>query len=209
MKPRSYKSPRRTSAAVATRRAILEAALALFQSEGYVRTPMSEIARKADVSVNTIYASVGNKPQLLIALTQDASTDDGIEETLTSVETEASATDVVGLIARGTREVFEQNDWVLGVLYDNAAGDAQIAAVTAAADKQYRERIQQAAERLDALRSLQPNVDAGRAGEILWFYFGYRPWRDLRELGWSWDQAQEWLTDQATRAVLPIDGQRG
>lgn len=56
---------RRTVAAEATRRAIVEAASRLFLDRGYQATTLAEIAREADVAVQTIYNSIGSKRDLL------------------------------------------------------------------------------------------------------------------------------------------------
>ena len=66
--PRPYRSPRRLEQAEATRRAVLKAARALFGTSGYPDTTVAEVARRAGVSVDTVYASVGRKPQLLLAV---------------------------------------------------------------------------------------------------------------------------------------------
>ena len=66
--PRSYRSPRRERQAATTRRRVLRAAHDLFVSRGYPDTTVAEVARRAKVSVDTVYASVGRKPQLLLAV---------------------------------------------------------------------------------------------------------------------------------------------
>lgn len=68
VKPRRYRSTRRREQAEATRRAVLEAARELFGTAGYPDTAVAEVARRAGVSVDTVYASVGRKPQLLLAV---------------------------------------------------------------------------------------------------------------------------------------------
>ena len=68
VKTRSYRSARRQEQAVATRRAVLLAARDLFVRHGYVDTTVAAVARRARVSVDTVYASVGRKPQLLLAV---------------------------------------------------------------------------------------------------------------------------------------------
>jgi AcrR family transcriptional regulator len=65
---RAYRSPRREEQAAATRRRILSAARQLFTTKGYPDTSVAEVARRAKVSVDTLYASVGRKPQLLLAV---------------------------------------------------------------------------------------------------------------------------------------------
>ncbi|HEX9506289.1 MAG TPA: helix-turn-helix domain-containing protein [Acidimicrobiia bacterium] len=65
VKRRSYDSSRRRAQANETRSAIVAAARDLFIEHGYGRTTMSDIARAAGVSVETIYSAFGNKATLL------------------------------------------------------------------------------------------------------------------------------------------------
>jgi AcrR family transcriptional regulator len=62
---RTYDSTRRRAQADDTRRAVVRAARDLFVEQGYGRTTIADIARAAGVSVETIYASVGTKAELL------------------------------------------------------------------------------------------------------------------------------------------------
>jgi AcrR family transcriptional regulator len=62
---RAYDSSRRRAQADETRGAVVRAARDLFVEQGYGRTTVPEIARRAGVSVETIYASVGTKAELL------------------------------------------------------------------------------------------------------------------------------------------------
>ena len=62
---RNYDSSRRRSAARQTRRAILEAATGLFTTHGYGATSLQAIADEAGVAVQTIYATLRNKPTIL------------------------------------------------------------------------------------------------------------------------------------------------
>jgi AcrR family transcriptional regulator len=68
VKTRTYRSQKRREAAEATRRAVLLAARELFTRQGYQDTAVAEIAARAGVSVDTVYASAGRKPLLLLAV---------------------------------------------------------------------------------------------------------------------------------------------
>jgi AcrR family transcriptional regulator len=202
MPSRQYRSDRRTEAAAETRTAILEAALAQFEASGYRASTLPEIADRARVSVNTVYSSVGGKPQLLVALIESASRDDRIDEAMARALAADSGREVLKIVADGTQAVFEAHTWALGVLYDNAAADPAIAEAVTKADRAYASRLSAAAARLEDLHALRPGVAPARATAILLFYFGFRPWRELRGSGWSWGDASEWLLEQATRALL-------
>ena len=65
---RSYDATRRRAAAEQTRLGILAAARELFEESGYTGTSVQDVARRAGVSLDTVYASVGRKPQLLLAV---------------------------------------------------------------------------------------------------------------------------------------------
>jgi len=65
VKPRRYESPKRQEQARATRRAIVEAARALFLSRGYAGTTIDAVARDAGVAVQTVYAAFGSKHEIL------------------------------------------------------------------------------------------------------------------------------------------------
>ena len=68
VKTRPYRSPRREQQAAATRQAVLDAARTRFTLDGYAATTVADIARDAGVSLDTVYASVGRKPELLLAV---------------------------------------------------------------------------------------------------------------------------------------------
>src|SRR5260370_40977528 len=69
---RRYDATRRRQAADRTRAAILDAARTLFTERGYAATPMTAIADRAGVAVDTVYASAGRKPELARLLIETA-----------------------------------------------------------------------------------------------------------------------------------------
>jgi AcrR family transcriptional regulator len=62
---RSYDASGRQARAQQTRQRIIDVAHDLFLSQGYGRTTIADIARGADVSVETVYSAFGNKAALL------------------------------------------------------------------------------------------------------------------------------------------------
>lgn len=68
VKKRKYDASGRRQTAERTRLRVLRAARDLFADRGYAGTSVSDVARSAGVSVDTLYATVGRKPQLLLAV---------------------------------------------------------------------------------------------------------------------------------------------
>ena len=200
MTPRAYSSERRAAAAAQTRSDILQSALTLFAEHGYGAVTMPQIAEHARVSMATVYSAVGSKPQLVIALFDDAVEDQVAEEAMEVVAEVTTPAEVVRAIAHGTRSLSERHPWLLGALYDNAAAEPVIAARLAVALQDLVGRLEQAALRIKALGGAGER-DVAEITTVLAFYFGVAPWRALRDAGWSWDRAEAWLELQATRAL--------
>jgi AcrR family transcriptional regulator len=79
---RPYQSPKRAAAALKTRNAIRDAAETLFLRDGYARTSMKAIAKRAGVSEPTMYLIYTNKANLLREVIQVAVRGDEAPATL-------------------------------------------------------------------------------------------------------------------------------
>jgi AcrR family transcriptional regulator len=189
---------------VATRRAVLAAAVELFEEHGYRATTVSQIAARAGVSVNTIYTSVGRKPHLLTALIQAAAMDPATEGAMAAVHSAESGDAVIEAFAAGTRRVLERHEWLLGQLHEQAAAEPHVREVLARPEVEFRRRVAAAAGRLAELGALRTGVPSNRAADIIWFHFGFSPWRELRQARWDWPDAEMWLRAQAVHAL--VDG---
>jgi AcrR family transcriptional regulator len=198
----SYNSPRRQQAAAATREAIIEAALELFACQGYARTTVAQIAEAARVATNTVYTSVGGKPQLLAAITESGTGDPDVAETLTAVARTSDPAEVIRLTAAGTRQVNERRAKAVAVLLDSAQADPAAAEMLQVTVRYYRETLGTLAGRLEDLGAVQ-SPDLNRAADIFWYLFGWTSWRTLiTDLGWSWDDAEQWLAQRGIDALL-------
>ena len=198
----SYHSPRRQQAAAATREAIIEAALELFACQGYARTTVAQIADAAQVAANTVYTSVGGKPQLLAAITEGGTGDPDVAETLAAVAGATDPAQVIRLTATGTRRVNQRRAKAVAVLLDSAQADPAAAEMLRVTVRYYRETLATLARRLEDLGAVQP-PDLNRTADVFWYLFGWTSWRTLiTDLQWSWDEAEQWLAQLGIDALL-------
>jgi AcrR family transcriptional regulator len=198
----SYNSPRRQQAAAATREAIIEAAQELFATQGYGCTTVAQIAEAAQVAPNTVYTSVGGKPQLLAAITEGGAGDPGVAETLTAVARTTDPAQVIRLTAAGTRRVNERRAKAVGVLLDSAQADPAAAEMLRVTVRRYRDALATLARRLEDLGAVEPS-DLNTAADVFWYLFGWMSWRILiTDLQWSWDEAEQWLAQRGIDALL-------
>ena len=209
MAPRNYTSPVRARHAEDTRQAILAAALQVFSEKGYAAASMASIAKVAAVALNTVYTSVGGKPELILALTQEGTDDEEIEKALARMlEVSPDAERILAVVAEGTAVVTRRQLTLLVLVMDNRTADPALATAADLAEKLYRERLRRVADHLIDLDALRPGLTRARAEQILWYHFGVESWRTVRKLGWSWKYAADWLAGQAANALLVTPSER-
>ncbi|MFD4672044.1 TetR/AcrR family transcriptional regulator [Lentzea sp. NPDC058450] len=193
---RSYHSPRRARDAADTRRDILRSAAELFSADGYARVTVAEIAKRAGVAPQTVYSSAGSKSEILLEVVNEsiARTDAAaVTEAIRQTEGISAALTV---LAKGTRLGNENEQQVIDVLFAAFPVHEDGAALWEHSTRSYRLALREAAEHLESKELLK--VDVERATDVLWFCFGFGAWRTLvKECGWSWDDAEKWLAQQA------------
>jgi AcrR family transcriptional regulator len=198
----TYHSPRRKQAAAATREAILDAAGELFATQGYSRTTVAQIAEAAQVAANTVYTSVGGKPQLLGAIMDDGSGDPAAAETLAAVAQSTDPAEVIRCTASGVRRVNERHAQGIAVLLESAKVDPAAAKIYRVGLRRFRQALDRCAGRLEDLGALEPS-EREHASDVFWYFFGFMSWQTLiGDLGWSWDEAEQWLAQQGIDALL-------
>lgn len=180
VKPRAYRSAKRRAQAAATRTAVLQAARELFSERGYAATTVSAVADRAGVAVDTVYAAVGRKPQLLIELVDEALAGRG-SRTPAAEPTTAEERDYV----RAVREAVTADEKL--ATYAAALGRLQrdvvplVAALrqAAATDEAARQAWEALGERrarnmlllaaeLRATGGLRDDLDDGQVADVLW-----------------------------------------
>jgi AcrR family transcriptional regulator len=199
---RPYRSPRRDRAAADTRSGILSAAMRLFLERGYGRVTVADIATAADTAIPTVYASVGGKSAMLAKLVHDAVRDPLVDESLQAIRASQSPREVVKITAHATRMDNERYHDLMQIEVSAAAIDETAASTLRNSDRLYVDTLAKTAKRLHELRALKEGLTVERATDILWFYFGHRSWHLLFERRWSWDDAERWLADQVSAALL-------
>ncbi|GAB3814891.1 TetR/AcrR family transcriptional regulator [Kribbella italica] len=204
MTPRSYHSPRRQEDAAGTRRDIVDAARRLFAAQGYARVPVAEIAAAAGVSVKTVYASVGNKPEILAEIISLSIQESDATASLERVRASRDLRGVVAELAAGIRKSTEGSQDAIDIIY-SALGAHEVAdRAWQQSTTAFRAALREAADHLVALGAVRDGLSAEKVGDVLWLSFGFGAWRSLvRDCGWSWDAAEEWLREQAYAVLDP------
>jgi AcrR family transcriptional regulator len=198
-----YKSPVRERQAADTRRRIVEATRHLLQKEGYAGMTIEAIARRAEVSAQSVYAIFRSKTGILIELLDQSSFgpeyDEAVREALSAREPEAR----LRLAAPIARQIHDAQSATFDLL--RGAG---VVAPELAKLEQHRERVRyERQERmivsLQEAGRLRPGLDQTRARDIFWMLTSRDIYRMLvRERRWSSQKYQDWLADTLVRSLL-------
>jgi AcrR family transcriptional regulator len=208
VKPRAYRSPRRTEGAARTRERIIASARKLLSDKGYAATTVTEVARAAAVSVDTLYASVGRKPQLVLAVV-----DDILGEGQGAVPA-AQRAYVAGVQAAvGLRAKVDAYASAMGRLQPEIAPllralafageeDAACAAAFRHIDERRAANMRLLAADLRTTGELRPDLDDAAVGDLIWSTNSWEYFDLLRRRGFTPGRYAAHLADLWFRALV-------
>jgi AcrR family transcriptional regulator len=204
---RRYDASRRRQAAARTRAAILEAARQLFAERGYAATQMTAIADRAGVALDTVYASVGRKPDLarLLIETAISGTDQAIpaeqRDYVQAIRAAPDASTKIAIYAAAVAAIAPRLAPVLAIIQQAASGEPELAALWA----QIAERRAANMRRFVAdLASVHPlRLDPDQAADIVWATNAPELCQLLvGQRGWTPQRYERFLTDTWHRLLL-------
>lgn len=208
VKRRRYESPVRQEQAAQTRARIVDAGGDLFQSQGYGRTSIRQIAEAAGVAADTVYATFGSKARVLTAVIDERlrgghGVGNVMERPeLLAVRDETDQHRQVELLADALSRVVEQVGPVFEML--RAAATVEPAMADVYAEMQgYRLKNNEVA--IAWLRARGPlRLPDDEAAETLWTLAAPDMAHLLRhQRGWTRERYAAWLSDMLSRALLP------
>ncbi len=206
---RAYDRSHRAEQAASTRRAILAAARDLFVRQGYVRTTVGQIARQADVNVDTIYAAVGRKSALLRELVETALSgrDEAVpareREYVRQIQAAHDARAKLEIYAAAIAEIQPRMAPVFLALRDAAAKDEACAALWREIGERRARNMRELAANLRATGELRPDLTDDQVADVIWSMNAAEYWVLLvNGRGWTPEQFRNWLTDAWIRLLL-------
>jgi AcrR family transcriptional regulator len=192
----------RRNRAAATRRRILAAAEAEFVAKTYHAALMTDIAKRAGVSVQMIYFSFGTKAKLLGAIIENAVLgEEAPVEPLKSdwferVKHAPTAAEAIRRFIIGSGRIFERASAVALVGAAGRATDPELDRISRAGDELRAANYRSAVELAATKGPLQPNLDLQTATDILVAIFSPALYMEfINDRGWSHERTMQWLDD--------------
>lgn len=208
VKPRTYRSPRREAGASLTRTRIVDAAREAFSQQGYAATSVAEVARRAGVSLDTVYASVGRKPQVVLAVVdailggEEGPVRAEQRDYVRAVRDAPGARAKLGTYAQAMGRISPQLAPVVEAL--RRAGEDDPACATAWRDLEERRaaNMRLLAADLRATGELRRDLDDAAVADIVWSTNAMEYYALLVRRGWEVDRYVAHLADLWTRMLL-------
>jgi AcrR family transcriptional regulator len=206
---RTYRAPQRTARAAATRRAVLDCARVLFVERGYAATTVADIAERAGVAVDTLYATVGRKPEILRELVETAISGTGEvvpaeqREYVLSMQAAPDVETTIAIYAAAVTAIQRRLAPIFRALRDAAVGDATCARLWHEIAERRARNMRRFAAELRATGRLRDDLTDDAVADVIWTMNASEYWDLLvGQRGWSPEQFQEWLADAWTRLLL-------
>ena len=204
---RRYSSPVRQEQAERTRARIVTAATERFLRDGYGRTTMASVAREAEVSVDTVYATFGTKARLLTAVIDGRLAPAGEANVMDRADARAVADEIdqrvqVRRFAEDMASVLDRVRGVYEILRTAASVEPEMAAIHAEMDGYRLANMRRALSWISARGPLR--VDEDEAAVVLWTIASPDVARMLLDgQDWSMDRYVDWLDETVARLLLP------
>ena len=193
----------RDKRAASTRAAILESARRLFAEHGYAHTTLAQLAADAEVSVQTIYNSVGGKQAVLLGVVEVVDEIARVGHVMRDIKETEDPLEIVRFTVAMRQRAIEGAGDILHGFIAAAAAEPEIAAESAARARRTRERCRQIAIRLQTLDALRPELDVDEASDVLFTLLHHAVWHRLaNECQWETARIEEWLVSVLRDALL-------
>ncbi|QGG42622.1 TetR/AcrR family transcriptional regulator [Aeromicrobium yanjiei] len=224
VKTRPYRSALRAERSERTREAVLDAARDLFTTTGYAGTTVRAIADRAGVNPDTLYAAVGRKPQIMLALVESALS--GQSEPVSAQERDyvkairqaERATEMIDLYAAAITAIQVRLAPIHAALQVAALTDSHCADVWRQVAERRAANMMLLAQDLRATGELRGDLSDRRVADVIWSMNAAEYWDLLVvQRGWSPEELRTWLADawkrlllsDQTTAAASREGQRG
>ena len=204
---RRYDATGRRQGAARTRAAILDAARQLFTERGYAATPMTAIADRAGVALDTVYASVGRKPELarLLVETAISGTDQAIpaeqRDYVRAIQAAPDPGTKIAIYAAAVAAIAPRLALVLAIIQQAARDEPELARLWTQVAERRAANMRRFVADLATAAPLR--LDPDQAADIVWATNSAEMYQLLvGQRGWSPQRYERFLADTWRRLLL-------
>ncbi|HET8888108.1 MAG TPA: TetR family transcriptional regulator [Candidatus Angelobacter sp.] len=206
---RKYDSTSRSEGAKTTRELIINSARAIFLEKGYAAATMPAIAAAAGTALDTVYATVGKKPDLFRLLIEmaisgsDRAVPADERDYVRAIRAETDAARKLQLYSAALGRIQPRLAPLIRVLQGAASLDPELGALWQTISQRRAENMRLLAKDLAATGRLRSALSESKAADIIWsmnspeFYLLL-----VEQRGWSLEEYERWLGDAWIQLLL-------
>jgi len=209
VKGRRYDAAGRRAASRATRRHIVDAARASMLERGYRRTSMTAVAAAAGVHVDTVYALVGRKADLLREVLeqaisgQDRPVPAEQRDYVQAIRAAPTAPDKLRIYAAAVAEIQPRLAPLAQVVHEAGPSEPAVAALWSEIADRRAANMRRFVHDVRAAAPLRAGLTAAHAADVVWMLTSTETYVALTEgRGWSAAAYERWLADAMARLLL-------
>jgi AcrR family transcriptional regulator len=208
VKTRTYSSTVRRERAAATRERVLAAARELFLEHGWTRTTARGIAARAGVSLDTVYAAAGRKPQIMLELVeqaisgQDHAVPAEARDYVQAVRRATGARAKIEIYAAALAAVLPRLAPLVQVLREAAPADADCARLWQGIADRRAANMLLFAQDLRATGELRRDLTNEDVADLVWSTNAPEYFQLLADRGWTPERYRNLVVDLWSRVLL-------
>lgn len=200
---RSYNANSRQIQAQITKDRILAKAKKLFETQGFEKTTIEEIAQQAEVSIPTVYALFQSKSGILRILMDSAFDPEKHKALVTKVNKTESATKRFKITAQIARQLYDAEKTELWFLQNASILDPEFKKIETERENRRYIRQEESFNVIARQNVLTKKLTTQQARDIIWALTGRDIYRMLvLERDWSSDDYETWLGNVLAQILL-------
>lgn len=200
---RTYNSEARETQAAQTRWRILEAAKKLFQTKGFDRVTINELAKSAEVSMPTIYAIFKSKRGVLQSLIDAALPPERFTELVNDSMQEKSPRKRLCITAKLARQIYDAERELMDILRGAIVVAPELKKLEMEREGRRYERQGEYVKEMIEGGHLSKGLSLQKSRDILWALTGRDIYRMfVIERGWTSDEYETWLSQILIKSLL-------
>lgn len=202
-KKRAYHSESRLAQSQKTRSRILASAKKLFESRGFEKVTIEEIAQRAKISAATIYSIFLSKRGILLALMDNALSPEQHASLVEQGKNEKSPRKRLEIAARISRQLYDAEKMQLNLLRGALILDPVFKELEIERERRRYTRQEETIKMMAKEKVFNKNLPLSKIRDILWAFTGRDIYRMLvLERGWPSDEYEEWLGKSLIQTLL-------
>jgi AcrR family transcriptional regulator len=197
-----YRS-RRDEYAETTWQAVVTAARELFGTAGYSRTTVQQIAQRARVSPQTVYAQCGGKKGLLKTLMDSWTAGPLVREIIESCAAARTGADKLQVLADGYVTLYKASGDIIRIVTDAASAAQDAASFLETANARHLDALVEIVAQIRAVGDLHEDLSDEDAARIIYYHFRFEQFTLVSDtFGWGEERARNWIRGRLELALL-------